>query len=140
MTAVSALILFAFFSFSGAAHAEKFDASSDYIKGCKYATCVGLAALRWSKANPYGVAVAVSMGTKPAVTEDKIKMVLTQDLKHYGIEQVKFYYEQNDVPSSVMTLHVRGGTEGPFNISNVRQEVKTVAERAKLDNPVFIPE
>lgn len=127
---------------SGKTHAQdnqvKYDASPDYIKDCKYATCVGLAALRWSKEHPFGVAVGVSMGTKPAVTDHQIKMVLTRDFKHYGVTEVKFFFEQNDVPASVMTLHVRGGTEGVFNISNVRQKVEGMANRAKNKNQATI--
>ena len=125
-----------------AAYAEEwdvknFDASADYIGNCKYATCVGIAGSEWSEKNPFGVAIGVSMGTKPAVTDDQIKMVLTQDFAHYGVKQVRFFYEQNDAPASVMTLHVRGGTEGPFLISEVRQKIKVVAEMAKNKNPAL---
>lgn len=56
--------------FATAQEAISYDASGDYIKDCKYSTCVGLSALRWSKSHPFGVAVAVRMGTKPAVTDD----------------------------------------------------------------------
>lgn len=124
---------------SGIAIAEpEYDASPDYIQDCKYATCVGLAGLEWSKDNPFGVAVAVSMGTKPAVTDDQIKMVLTRDFKHYGVDHIKFYFEQNDAVASVIRLHVRGGVEGPFVISNVRQEIQNVAKRALNKNPAMI--
>ena len=118
--------------------AKNFDASADYIKNCKYATCVGMAGSEWSESHPFGVAVGVSMGTKPAVTDDQIKMVLTHDLSQRGINQVRFFYEQNDVPASVMTLHVRGGTEGPFVIDNVREQIEAIAKRAKNRNPALI--
>lgn len=115
-----------------------FNASPDYIKDCKYATCVGMAGSEWSENNPFGVAVSVRMGTQPAVTDSQIKMVLTSDFAHYGVTNVKFFYEQNDVPASVIRLHVRGGTEGPFIISNVRQEIELIAQRAKNKNPAMI--
>ena len=130
--------------FVGAAQADTsqdaggFDAAGDYITDCKYATCVGLAAMRWSRENPFGVAVGVSMGTKPAVTDDQIKMVLTQDFQHYGIKQIKFFYEHHQGIASAITLHVRGGTEGPFVIGNVREEIEGLAERAKNKNPATI--
>lgn len=98
-----------------------------------------MAGSEWSEKNPFGVAVSVRIGTQPAVTDDQIKMVLTQDFQHYGISNIKFFYEKNDVPASVMRLHVRGGTEGPFVISNVRQEIETVAQRAKNNNPATLP-
>ena len=118
--------------------ASGFDASPDYIEDCKFATCVGLAAMRWSRDNPFAVAVGVSMGTKPAVTDDQIKMVLTRDFEHYGVEQIKFFYENHEAVASVMTLHVRGGTEGPFVISNVRKEIESIAKRASNTNPATI--
>ncbi len=124
---------------SSVSYAEQYDASGDYILDCEYATCVGLAAMRWSKQNPFGVAIGVRMGTKPAVTDDQIKMVLTRDLNHYGITNIKFFYEQNDAIASGITLHVRGGTEGVFMISNVRQEIELIAERAKNSHPVTLP-
>ena len=118
--------------------ADGFDASGDYIEGCQYATCVGMAGSEWSEKNPFGVAVSVRMGTRPAVSDDQIKMVLTRDLNHHGITNVQFFYEQNDAPASGMALHVRGGTEGPLDISNVRQEIGKIAERAKNMNPATI--
>lgn len=127
--------------FSGqiqAQDASSFNAAADYISDCKYATCVGMAGSEWSENNPFGVAVGVSMGTKPAVTDDQIKMVLTRDFKHHGVENIKFFFEDHEAIASVMTLHVRGGTEGPFVISTVRQEVEGVAERAKNTNAATI--
>jgi hypothetical protein len=117
---------------------ESYDASGDYIKSCKYATCVKLLASEWSENNPLGVAVSVRMGTKSVVTDDQIKMVLTQDFKHYDVGQIKFFYEQNDTPATGIFLHVRGGTEGLYLIDSVRQQVPLIAERAKNLNPAFI--
>lgn len=118
--------------------AKNFDASTDYIKDCEFATCVGLVAMRWSKEHPFGVAVGVRMGTKPAVTDDQIKMVLTQDLNYYGVENVKFFFENHRGVASAISLHVRGGTEGPLLISTVRQEIEVIAERAKNKNPATV--
>lgn len=65
-------------------------------------------------------------------------MVLTRDFENYGVKEIKFFYEYYDAIASVMTLHVRGGTEGGFVISDVRQEVEGIAERAKNQNPATI--
>lgn len=123
-------------------HAEEISAKNDYIQDCKYATCVAMAGSEWSEKHPYGVAIAVSMGTKPAVTDDQIKQVLTRDLNSHGVFNIKFFFENHKAPASVMTLHVDGGTEGPFNISNVRQEIKSVAFRAKMKDEgyLFLPD
>ena len=77
------------------------------------------------------------MGVKAAVTDAEIKMVLTHDFKKYGVNNIKFFYEQNDAPASGITLHVRGGLEGPFTIDTVRQQIPTIARQALNDNPVF---
>ena len=97
-----------------------------------------MAGSEWSEKNPFGVAVSVRMGTRPAVTDDQIKMVLTRDFQHHGIEQIRFFYESHDAVASVITLHVRGGTEGPFVIGNVRQEIEMIARRAKNQNPATL--
>lgn len=119
-------------------NAEEISAKNDYIQDCKYATCVGMAGSEWSEKHPSGVAISVSMGTKPAVTDDQIKQVLTRDLNSYGISAIKFFFESHKAPASVITLHVDGGTEGPFNISNVRQEIKSVAIRAQLKEEGYL--
>ena len=100
---------------------------------------MGIAGSEWSEKNPFGVAVSVRMGIKPAVTDDQIKMVLTQDFAHFGVEQLRFFYETHDGVASGIRLHVRGGTEGPFVIGNVRQHVELVAKRAQNKNPATIP-
>ena len=87
--------------------------------------------------NPHGVAISVAMGTKPVVTDDDIKNVLTRDLNKHGVTRIKFFFEQNDMPASGIAFHVRGGTEGIYLIDNVREQVEAIARRAKDRNPVF---
>ncbi|MEZ5815412.1 MAG: hypothetical protein R3E13_11945 [Alphaproteobacteria bacterium] len=50
-------------------------AKNDYIS-CDVQPCVTIAGSEWSEKNQNGVAVAVRMGVKPAVTDAEIKMVL----------------------------------------------------------------
>lgn len=109
---------------------------NDYIP-CDVQPCVDIAGSEWSEKNPNGVAVGVAMGVKPAVTDEQIKMVLTHDLTKHGVKNIKFFYEQNDAPASVITLHVRGGSEGPFLIGNVREQIPSIARRALNTNPLF---
>ncbi len=117
----------------------KFSTKEDYIT-CWKQPCVRVAGSEWSEKNPNGVAVSVRMGSQPAATDDQIKMVLTRDLNHYGVKNIKFFYEQNDAVASGICLHVRGGTEGVFMISNVREELEAVAKRALNTNPLFLPD
>lgn len=111
-------------------------AKDDYIT-CWKQPCVLVAGSEWSEKNPNGVGIAVRMGVKPAVTDAQMKMVLTHDLKKYGVNNIKFFYEQNDAVASGITLHVRGGTEGVFTIGNVREQIPSIAKRALNDNPLF---
>jgi hypothetical protein len=111
-------------------------AKKDYIT-CRKQPCVLSAGSEWSEKNPNGVGIAVRMGTQPGVTDDQIKTVLTRDFAAHGMKNIKFFFEQNDVPSSGFTFHIRGGTNGVFTIDNVRDQVAGMAKRASNTNPVF---
>ena len=129
-------------TFSGAGLSEEvasvptLSAKEDYIT-CWKQPCIYAAGSEWSERNPNGVAVAVAMGTEPAVTDDQIKMVLTHDLEANGVEHIKFFFEQNDAPACGIVFHVRGGSEGIFTIGNVREHVRAVARSALNENPLF---
>lgn len=111
-------------------------AKEDYIS-CWKQPCVLVAGSEWSEKNPNGVGIAVRMGTQSGVTDDQIKTVLTRDFKKYGMTNIKFFFEQNNMPASGITFHVRGSTDGVFVIDNVREQVGVIAKRAANTNPVF---
>lgn len=115
---------------------EKISAKGDYVT-CWKQPCIYDEGIGWSKKNPNGVAIAVAMGMKPVVTDDQIKEVLSRDFSKHGMTNIKFFYEQNDAPVSVITFHIRGGTEGLFLIDKVRDQVAAIAKRAKNKNPLF---
>ncbi len=105
-----------------------------YVNECKYATCVGDKAADWSEQNPFGVGVADAKGTKSPITDDQIVNILSSDFAKQGINQIGFFFEQNDAPATGVTLHVRGGTEGLFKLDKVRNAVPYVANMAKNKN------
>jgi len=111
-------------------------AKNDYVT-CWKQPCVYSEGSKWSENNPNGVAISIRMGKKAAVTDNQIKQVLTADLRHYGVSNIKFFYEKFEGNSSAISLHVRGGTEGIFTIANVRGEIEAISKRAKNTNPVF---
>ncbi len=113
-------------------------AKNDYIP-CDVQPCVTIAGSIWSGENPNGVGISIRMGTQPVVTDDNIKEVLTRDFKKHGVTNIKFFFEQNDAPATGVAFHIRGGMEGLFLISNVREQVAGIARRAKNTNPVFLP-
>lgn len=129
-------VFIAFFSPLLKAEEEKITAKDDYVT-CWKQPCVLSAGSQWSEKNPNGVAVAIRMGVQSAVTDDQIKMVLTRDLKKYGVKNFKFFFEQNDAPASGIFLHVRGGTEGMYTIRDVRKNIQNIAKRALNKNPLF---
>ena len=118
------------------AEPESVSAKDDYVT-CWKQPCVLAEGSKWSERNPNGVAVSIRMGMKSAATDDQLKNVLLSDLKYYKVEKIQFFYEQNDVPASIFFLHVRGGTEGPFLIGDIRGKIQTIAERALNTNPIF---
>ncbi len=120
----------------GRAQAEQTTAKDDYVT-CWKQPCVYDEGIAWSKKNQNGVAVSVRVGQKAAVTDDQIKQVITNDFKHYGVKEMKFFFEKFKGSSSVIALHVRGGIEGTFGIHNVRDEIKSIAKRAKNTDPLF---
>jgi len=113
-------------------------AKNDYIT-CEIPPCTQGAAMAWSRKNPYGVAISVRMGRKAAVTDDQIKRVLTDGFKHYGVEQIKFFFENYNGVSSSIGLHVKGGAGGGYGIDNVREDVERKASYALNRNPLFLP-
>jgi len=121
---------------SAFAQDELLSAKEDYIT-CWKQPCVLVAGSEWSEKNPNGVGIAVRMGTQPVVNDDQIKTVLTRDFKKFGMTNIKFFFEQNDVPASGITFHIRGGTEGVFTIDDVREQVAGIAKRAANTNSVF---
>jgi len=111
-------------------------AKGDYVT-CWKQPCVRVAGSKWSEKNPNGIAVSIRMGTAPAATDDQLKYVLSSDLKHYKIKKFKFFYEQNDAAATVFALHIRGGTEGPFLIGDIREQIQVIAKRVLNTEPVF---
>lgn len=115
------------------------DANLNYVQNCVSGNCASTHGSRWSSANPNGVAVSVSMGLQPLTSDDRIQQVLTKGLELHGVENIKFFFEQNDASASLISFHVRGGTEGPHRVSGkIKQVVEEVARYAKTDDPVLL--
>jgi len=121
------------------AEGEKITAKDDYIT-CWKQPCVYAPASEWSEKNPNGVAIAVAMGTKSIAIDDFIKEVFVRDFAHFGMTNLKFFFEQNDVPATGVTFHIRGGTEGPYFLAEAKREVSRTAKRAANTNEVFRPD
>jgi len=115
---------------------EWLSAKNDYIT-CWKQPCVFAAGSEWSEKHPNAVAISVRMGVQSVLTDSQIKTVLTEDFRHYGVDSVRFFFEQNDAKATGVAFHIRGGTEGLFLLSEMRGEVGPLASRAKNTSPVF---
>lgn len=112
-------------------------AKDDYIT-CWKQPCVLVAGSKWSEKNPNGVAIAVRMGVEPIATDNEVKGILTNDFKYYGVTNIRFFFEQNDAIATGIAFHIRGGTDGLYRVTEMREQVSKLAKRAKNDNPLFI--
>ncbi len=77
------------------------------------------AAHLWAQRNQ-GIAVAVMLGTESRVTPEQIEQILTREIQSAGVRDVEFFYEQNDVPGTVVGYSYNGGGQGPFNLARAR--------------------
>ena len=104
---------------------------------CWKQPCVFAAGSQWSEKFPNAVGISVRMGVQSVLTDSQIKTVLTEDFRHYGVNNLRFFFEQNDAKATGVAFHIRGGTEGLFLLTEMRAEVGQLASRAKNTNPVF---
>jgi len=76
-------------------------------------------AAEWSVTNP-GMSVAVKLGTDSKITPARIHEVLTKEMNAAGLEdaglkdQIAFFFEQNDTPSTGVRICYTGNCEGPY--------------------------
>lgn len=107
----------------------------DYIVDCPYAACAKYDASAWSgkPENANAIGISVRVGTKPAVTDAQIKQVLLHDLKQNDTHNTKFFFEQGTTIASRIFIHVKGGTDGPYVIDNIRQRIPLAVIDAKYN-------
>lgn len=89
-------------------------------------------ATRWSKEHLDGVAIAVRFGTVPDVNQQQIEAVFRKDFGQHGVNNLKFFYDQNDALATGFTMHFDGATYGAYTIKDVRQNVQQVAQQVKF--------
>lgn len=80
----------------------------------------------WSIQNP-GIAVAVKLGTQSDITPQQIRDVLTTEFTNSGVNDVSFFYEQNDTPSTAVAYYYSGKGDGPFLLNQARAEARDSA-------------
>jgi hypothetical protein len=112
--------------------------AADYVQNCQSNSCAMGDAAAWSalEENKNAVAVAVAMGTAKQVPDYQIKAILLDAFDKLDVDNVKFFFEQNDIENTGLTFHVRGGTNGPYALNRkVFDAAKEMAAYAKDDPP-----
>ncbi|KCZ61429.1 hypothetical protein [Hyphomonas atlantica] len=77
------------------------------------------AATAWNAIHPEGIGVAVYMGTETDLTPEQLRTGLTNIANSGGIEDIEFFFEQNDVPHTGFALYYDDVFEGPLNLDEI---------------------
>lgn len=85
-------------------------------------------AYNWSKTYP-GIAVEVILGTESKITPETIETVLRKEFSDANVNDIAFFYRQNDVPSTVLVYYYSGGSDGPFILNEARGEARKSASQ-----------
>ena len=80
----------------------------------------------WSIKNP-GIAVAVKLGTESEITPLQIRDVLTEEFSKSGVNDVSFFYQQNNTPSTAVAYYYAGVSDGPFQLRHAKAEARDSA-------------
>lgn len=84
-------------------------------------------AILWTREHD-GIGVAVYLGTAPSThPPEVIARILRQDFKDAGVENVQFFFEQNDVAATGVTYIYKGVSDGVFTLGNSRPAVPDTA-------------
>lgn len=85
-------------------------------------------------------AVAVFCGTESRYTNDQIEQVLRTELRGVGVNDVRFFYEQNDVAVTTIEFAFAGDSEGPVTLGKSPPLARTSGEQfvfKKAQTPDF---
>ncbi len=135
--AAAAAMSFALIAVPPAANAEDVrpkpvSASVGNQSNISYSSNARLDAGFWSEANPNGAAVAVYLGNSgdlsPIIIEPNVRRRFAQN----GVTNVAFFYEQNDVPRTVFSLHQNGNGYGPMVAPEIGEQIDMVAGQVAL--------
>jgi hypothetical protein len=113
---------------------QKTSIQADYISDCRSGSCAMTRASQWSdlpENNKYA-AVSIKLGTQSIATDEELKAFLSSGFSHFGVEKVKFFIEQNDMPATGISIHVRGGTDGVYTLDKGEQLKEAVARNSRL--------
>lgn len=86
----------------------------------------------WSTRNPTGAAVAVYLGTSGDLPPSVIDESIRRGFARNNVTNVVFFYEQNDVPATVFSLHENGNGYGPYRAPELRDAISVVSGQVRL--------
>lgn len=112
--------------------AEAQTASAANVTPIAYTANAGRDATRWSAEHPTGAAVAVYLGTSGDLPPTLIDQSIRRGFARDNVNNVVFFYEQNDMPATGFSLHHNGNGYGPYRAPELRDAIAVVAGQVNL--------
>ena len=86
-------------------------------------------ALLWAREND-GIAVAVYLGTSPSThPPETIARVLQSDFEQAGVENVRFFFSQDDTEVTTVSYMYGNASDGIFTLGQSRAAVPAAADQ-----------
>lgn len=86
-----------------------------------------LAAWRWARENPDGIAISISLGANTPIAPNVIEETLRGDFRSHGVRKINFFWERGGSDGSSVAFDTRNHSWGPYGLATVRNEIEGAA-------------
>tara|TARA_R110002094_G_scaffold119704_1_gene114765 strand:+ start:1747 stop:2265 length:519 start_codon:yes stop_codon:yes gene_type:complete len=86
---------------------------------------------------PLGIAFGVWVGTESQLTPEQLKTRLTEVSNDGKVENVMFFFQQNDSPAHGFALYYDDVAKGPYTTGNVINATNNAAAYVRADGQLF---
>ena len=73
--------------------------------------------------------MGVILGTDSKFTPKQVESGIRRSFNEAGINDLAFFFEQNDMPSTIVVYCYSGATDGPFILNESQAEAKNSARQ-----------
>lgn len=95
------------------------------------------AATEWNESNPDGIGIAVYVGTQADLTPEQLSTGLTNVANAGGVENIRFFFEQNDAPYTGFALYYDDVFEGPLDLDEIIPSTQKAARYLKTNKEII---
>lgn len=95
------------------------------------------AATAWNARNPDGIGIAVYMGTETDLTPEQLKAGLTNVANSGGVNNVEFFFEQNDTPANSFALYYQDVYDAPISMGDIIAKTQEATNYLNTDGILF---